>query len=126
MNKSSRIVNFDNLYPPEKDPVVGLFSAGFVPLHPYKFKEVSQLVSVALPRKGSFSDNPNSLFEGDFDLAPENGTILFGDLLKVFLSIGSYPDLAKNQVFVLNSIETEIDKIIIVGRVIEILEESNA
>jgi hypothetical protein len=121
--KSTTMVSFDDNFSAGDKVQEGIFSVSFHPASPVKFKEISSIYTVHLPRKGVLTKCEGSPFEGNFDLAPEDGTILFGDLLKVFLNLGVYPKLEANQRFVLNTVETTYDRVILTGRVIELVEE---
>lgn len=101
----------------------GTPSAVFLPARSYNIKESGELVALTVPVRGTFPSDPDIPFSGDFDLSPERGTFLFGDLLKVMFAMRAYPELEDNQRFSIYAVEVEADKVSIVGRVIEFVED---
>lgn len=96
----------------------GVPAASFSPLGKYSLKEVTDLVSISIPIRGSYPEG--SVLTGEFNICPEPGVILFGDLTKVMLVLGKYPKLTQNQNFVIAGLELDGDSIVIVGRVYEL------
>ena len=104
---------------------VGLTSAGMLPAKSRKVRQVTGLHRIALPRKGSFQEGNTLGLTGDFDISPANGQVLFGDLLKVMLTMKAYPAMEDNQMFVLSTIEVVPDMVTVVGRVVEFIEDED-
>jgi len=106
------------------DITVGTPSAVFLPARPHKFVSDGRLHRVAVPVRGKFPDDSEHPFSGeDFDVIPSGNTLLFGDLLKIMFASEAYPALADNERFVIYSIETYYDRVVIVGEVIKMLED---
>lgn len=105
----------------EDNIVTGLPAASFIPLGKYKFKHLTGLASVNVPVRGTYP--PGCGIEGTYDICPEPGAVLFGTLTQVMLVTGKYPTLEKNQRFVLAGIELAGDNIMVVGRVVELVED---
>ena len=107
----------------ETKELVGTLSAMFLPAKNYKILSSSKFFRIALPLRGYFPTEEGHPFSGEkFDLCPGGGAVLFGDMLKVMFSTGSYPRLEDNQRFVLAAIEVEVDKLVLIGEVIELVE----
>ncbi len=104
--------------------VFGLPSASFLPLAKYKFKHLTGLASLTIPVRGSFPEG--SGFSGEYDICPSAGIILFGTLTQVMLGLGKYPNMENNQRFILSGLELDGDNLTVIGRVVELLEETDA
>ncbi len=101
-----------------EDVVQGLPSASFLPLNRYKFKRLTGLASVSLPIRGTYLEGS---LDGEFDICPSPGVVLFGTLTQVMMAFGKYPTLSENQRFVMAGIELDGDNIVVTGRVVEML-----
>ena len=102
----------------------GTLSAMFLPAANYNVRSNGQFYRVALPIRGQFPEEEGHPFSGQkFDLCPGGGSVLFGDMLKVMFATGSYPKLRDKERFVLIALEVSFDKVILIGEVVELLEE---
>lgn len=101
--------------------VVGTPSACFMPAAKYKFRYVSELMSLTVPIRGTRQDE--SPHGGTFDICPKPGVFLFGTLLEVLFTQRVYPALTENQRFVLSGLEVDGEELHVVGRIIEFLED---
>ena len=101
----------------------GTPTALFLPAKNYTFSATGKLFQVALPNKGTFPADTGHPFAGEeFNVSPRPGTVLFGDLLKVLFHMNAYPNMADNQRFVLYTVESQADKVIVTGEVVDFLE----
>lgn len=101
---------------------VGVPAASLAPAKPRKFKELTGLLELAIPVRGAFPLDFNR--QGNYDICPEEGVILFGLLTEALLAHKVYPDLGENQLFILAGVEVEVNVLTVVGRVVEVLNEA--
>ena len=104
--------------------VVGTPAPSWMPAASYKFEHKTGLTEITVPIKGNYPADFSK--QGDYDICPEEGIILFGTLTEVLFAHRIYPALEKNQRYVISGLNIADGSITVVGRVVELLEEEDA
>ena len=100
---------------------VGVPSASFGPAKPRKFKELTGLTELAIPVRGSYPEDFGK--EGEYDICPEEGVLLFGLLTEALLAHNVYPSLKDEELYIISGIDLKEDVLTVVGRVVEVVAE---
>ena len=100
---------------------VGTPAPMFMPAANHKFKDIVGMVEVVVPLRGEY---PEGLpVSGPFDIAPEEGVLLFGTMVQVMFAFKLYPALEPKQRFVISGMEQQEEELVIVGRIVEFVED---
>ena len=100
---------------------VGTPAPLLLPAGSHKFEVITDMVEISVPLSGTY---PEGLpVSGDFNLAPEEGVLLFGTLVEVLFAYKLYPALEPDHRFVIAGMEKNEGNLTIVGRIVKVEEE---
>jgi hypothetical protein len=82
-------------------------------------RETQSFGAVLLPVRGTFP--PEAPMNGEFDICPgEHGNAIdFSEITRALIGFSKYPDMTKDELFVIKGVQILGDEIEIVGRIVE-------
>ena len=96
---------------------VGLPSACLLPIGKYIMQETGAPSSVEVPISGTFEDG------SVYNICPEDGIVLMGELVKVLYNLNKYPRLVSDERLIIMGLDTDLEEgtVTVVGRIVKFL-----
>ena len=100
---------------------IGIPAASLGPAKPKKYKELTALMEIAVPVRGSYPEDFGK--QGSYDISPSEGVFLFSVLTEVLLAYKAYPNLQEGQSFVIAGFDLHEEILTVAGRIVEVVSE---